>query len=101
MCDLGTLNTGARTAFLNTSIAFAINNASDVVGQADTGGRGETHAILYRNGTMYDLNWLIAAGSGWELMCARSINNRGQIVGYGIHQGLKHAFLLIPAQAQR
>jgi hypothetical protein len=36
---------------------------------------------------MTDLNTLIPANSGWELMYATDINNSGQIVGYGIRDG--------------
>jgi hypothetical protein len=36
---------------------------------------------------MTDLNTLIPANSGWELMYATDINNRGQIVGYGVRDG--------------
>ena len=36
---------------------------------------------------MTDLNSLAPANSGWELMYATDINNRGQIVGYGVRDG--------------
>lgn len=45
---------------------------------------------------MVNLNDLIAAGSGWELEWATGINNRGQIVGFGIHGTERRAFLLTP-----
>jgi len=43
---------------------------------------------------MVDLNSLLPANSGWTLTQASAINNEGQIVGYGIHNGATHAFLL-------
>jgi hypothetical protein len=43
---------------------------------------------------MKDLNKLIPAGSGWMLQEAYGINNAGQIVGTGMHNGQEHAFLL-------
>jgi probable HAF family extracellular repeat protein len=45
---------------------------------------------------MYDLNNLIPADSGWQIIGAQSINDLGQIVGFGSHNGQFHAFLLKP-----
>lgn len=73
---------------------LAINESSQIVGQSDVGYverpwgyRRIDHAFLYDNGVMTDLNTLIPANSGWELMYATDINNRGQIVGYGVRDG--------------
>jgi len=72
----------------------AINESSQIVGQSDIGyverpwGYSHIgHAFLYENGLMSDLNTLIPVNSGWELMYATDINNRGQIVGYGVRNG--------------
>lgn len=46
--------------------------------------------------TVYHLNTLIPENSGWDLETARAINRRGEIVGQGIYQGQRRAFLLIP-----
>ena len=55
------------------------------------------HGFLYTAGVMYDLNNLIPAGSGWsELGLASALNDAGQIVGGGIHNGETHAFRLDP-----
>ena len=55
---------------------------------------------LVTAGEMRDLTDLIPTGLGWTLTEARSINELGQIVGYGIHQHDNlydsHAFLLTP-----
>src|SRR5262249_29043705 len=58
-------------------------------------------AFLARNGVMVDLTDLIPAGSGWELIDAYSINDRGDIVGYGFRDGgfVAHAFRLSPRTA--
>ena len=40
---------------------------------------------------------MIQQGLGWELTWAFDINNRGQIVGYGILNNRFRAFLLTPA----
>jgi len=74
------------------TVPLAINESSQIVGQSDMGyvdmwGHRIDHAFLYDNGMMTDLNTLIPANSGWELMYATDINNRGQIVGYGVRDG--------------
>jgi hypothetical protein len=46
---------------------------------------------------MNDLSTLIPADSGWKLVDALAINNRGQIVGTGVHNGKQAAFLLTPS----
>ena len=40
----------------------------------------------------------IPAGSGWTLLGASGINEHGQIVGIGLHDGLLRACLLTPAK---
>src|SRR5205085_8670533 len=95
MKDLGTLAGGSN------SIAYDINSSGQVVGFSEIANAAE-HAIVYdtQNG-MRDLNTLIS-GSSWTLQEARSINDRGQIVGFGIfkpdpnQQEQTHAFLLTP-----
>jgi probable HAF family extracellular repeat protein len=87
--DLGTL--GGKYGY-----ALAINDKTQVVGGSDIGKDEEEHAFLWQKGKMTDLNTLIPAHSGWELYRAYSINNQGQIVGGGILNGKKRAFLLTP-----
>jgi len=41
-------------------------------------------------------NTLIPNDSGWHLTRADGINNHGQVVGKGIHNGHTRAFLLTP-----
>jgi hypothetical protein len=48
-----------------------------------------------------DLNQLIPGTSGWTLTSATGINNRGQIVGYGVDpQGDYHEYELTPLENQ-
>ena len=47
---------------------------------------------------MYDLNTLLPPKSRWVLREARSINNKGQIVGTGTLHGKERSFLLTPQQ---
>ena len=112
MTDLGT-PTGYPV-----SVGGGLNNRGEVVGDCfldansfkgflltHTGGnnplrryldRSSEHAFVYRQGKMQDLNDLIARDADWILESARGINDRGQIVGEGLHHGETRAFLLTP-----
>ena len=46
---------------------------------------------------MTDLNTRLPAGSGWVLEAATAINDAGEIVGWGRHNGVRHAYRLLPA----
>jgi probable HAF family extracellular repeat protein len=89
MQDLGTLG-GAN------SFAWGINESGQVVGEAQIVGNLGYHAFLYKDGVMTDLNSLLPAGSGWELLRATRINAAVQITGYGILNGEIRGFLLTP-----
>jgi probable HAF family extracellular repeat protein len=97
MTDLGTLG--------DNSHATAINSKGQVVGAFYISGRTEPplrHAFLWeKGGPMVDLNTLIPANSGLELVTAENINERGEIVGVGVPARCfpdycGHLFLLIP-----
>ena len=58
---------------------------------------GTGHAFIYEDGTMLDLNNLIAPNSGLTLSLAYAINDEGQIVGMAYNSsGYEQAFLLTP-----
>lgn len=77
--------------------ANAINNSGTVVGQSKMPGDSFTHAYIYKNGVMTDLNSLANSSvSGWDLRSASDINDSGQIVGTGTHNGQQRAYLLTP-----
>lgn len=59
------------------------------------------HAFLYKSGRMADLNDLIDSRSGWVLEIASGINDKGQIVGTGTHNGQVRAFVLTPLHPER
>ncbi|NBQ70248.1 MAG: PEP-CTERM sorting domain-containing protein [Nitrosomonadaceae bacterium] len=87
MTDLGTLG-GLY------SRAYAINDSGEVVGVATTA-HGESHAFIFSHGGMTDLSLLApVVAAGWIDLYASSINNNGQIVGVGYHNGNYEAFLL-------
>ncbi len=95
MADLGSLG-------LPGSVARGINSGGQVVGQASvTNGIG-TAAFIYSGGVMSDLNTLIPPDSGWMLEVATGINDRGQIIGTGMHPaGQARPFLLTPVPVLR
>jgi hypothetical protein len=56
-----------------------------------------SRAFLWEKGKIVDLNSVISHGSDLQLLVAVSINNRGEIAGFGIlPNGNEHAFLLVP-----
>jgi probable HAF family extracellular repeat protein len=92
MQDIGTLP-APYNAF---SEGLGINDSAEVVGIAYSSS-SVMHAFVYSNGTMQDLNSLIAPDSGWTVNSAGAINDLGQIVGFGTNAaGQEHAILLTP-----
>ena len=70
-----------------------INNRGEVVGFSFPGPLGGGRAIVWVDKVPVDLNTLIPAGSPWYLQFASSINDAGEIVGWGTINGEVHAFL--------
>ena len=89
--DLGLLPGSA------SAVPTAINNLDMVVGTAQISG-DESLPFLYLDGTLYDLNDLVQPQAHWVLSVANDINDRGEIVGYGMHKGVMRAFRLTPTQ---
>jgi probable HAF family extracellular repeat protein len=102
----GTTPTGLGTLGGLSSVANGINSRGQLVGWSDAvGGPGsyitESHATLWEsNGIIIDLNDVLnSTGTGWLLIDALAINDRGQIVGYGAELNDPQnslAFLLTP-----
>ncbi len=76
-----------------TSIATDINNEGLIIGSTSQGNlfisSGGDLPVLLRDITINN-------ASGWTLIRANSINDRGQIVGMGNRNGSQRAFLLTP-----
>ncbi|MGO9515986.1 MAG: hypothetical protein ACLPND_02985 [Candidatus Korobacteraceae bacterium] len=97
MQDLGTL---AGDIGSTAPCCHTINNKGQVVGSSFPGPFGSGRAFLWQNGTMTDLNSLLPASLPWYLLQALSINDAGQIAGYGTINGEVHAFLATPIAAR-
>lgn len=76
---------------------FAINGLGQIVGQnmsvsAQAG--TQARAFYWDGGHVWDLaKQTINLGEWVELSSAQAINDAGQIAGYGLINGLTHAFL--------
>ena len=98
MVDLGVLDGDADGAGL------AINIWGDIVGASVTApgpATGNPRAFLWHKGQLSDLNALIPANSSMYLLTAFSINDEGQIAGFGVvtsgpDAGTLHGFLATP-----
>src|SRR6185295_11848403 len=84
---------GSFNAFGDANVV-AINNLGQAVG-TESGG-GQLIPFLIDNGSMKNVNTLLPPGSGWQLLQANDINDRGEIVGNGRINGQEHAYLLTP-----
>lgn len=92
MADLGRLPTGS------SAVANGINTAGLIAGASDVElAPGDFHvrACLWDSAGIHNLNDYISDGT-WVLVQAMSINDKGQIAGIGIHNGVERAFLLSP-----
>lgn len=75
-----------------------INDSREIVGfmfDSDF----NSHAFLWKDGVMVDLNDLIPNGSKWMLQSAAGINASGQIAGQGLINNEVHAFLATPCHS--
>ena len=96
MKDLGTVGTDP------CSNARAINSHGQIVGSSSDCFY-PLHAFLWeQGGPMVDLNQLVESGSGFQVLIAYNINDRGEIAGTGVPAGCDnidtcgHLFLMVP-----
>ncbi|HET9358830.1 MAG TPA: thrombospondin type 3 repeat-containing protein, partial [Vicinamibacterales bacterium] len=86
--NFGSFNVGAD------AIVVALNNLGQMVGNER--GSGIRLPFIIENGSMRPLSSLLPPNSGWTLLEANDINDRGEIVGMGRINGEDHAYLLTP-----
>ncbi|MDP3331746.1 MAG: hypothetical protein Q8Q40_08030 [Methylococcaceae bacterium] len=80
------------------SLGRGINNLGQVVGYYHDDTYSEDKAFVAVDGALMDLTTLlVASATGWTLSDAFDINDVGQIVGQGIHNGYTRGFILTPA----
>jgi uncharacterized membrane protein len=73
--------------------ATGINNLGQVIGWHGTGGQ----PAVWIGGEIVDVqSALDASGAGWTISTLSGINNAGQIVGGGFHNGQFRGFVLTP-----
>jgi len=80
--------------------ARGVNAAGEIVGAAG-GEEGASRAVLWRSGSVYDLNDHVVGIAEAVLTDARAINDRGQVVASGYlssSPGLPRSFLLSPTE---
>jgi probable HAF family extracellular repeat protein len=92
MQDLGALPGAIATV---APCCHTINNRGEVVGFS-VDATFNTRALVWKDKVLIDLNRLIPRHSPWYLQAAESINDAGQIAGYGTINGETHAFLATP-----
>jgi probable HAF family extracellular repeat protein len=80
-------------SFGGSSFAYSINQSSEIVGYSEDKD-GASRAYVYTGGVMFDLNALVGNLDGWWLQAAYGINDLGQIVGTGFHNGQSTSFRL-------
>jgi uncharacterized membrane protein len=89
----------------NFGSANAINSLGHVLGssaydESGTWNVGPARLVIWRDGGVFELQSVLdpASGAGWTIATASAINNAGQIVGLGVHNGQNRAYLLTPIQ---
>lgn len=80
--------------------ALAINRQGMVIGWSNTGAAPNVRRpVLWMNGRAIDITQTLdASGFGWSEIYVSGLNDRGQIVGTGLHNGQQRAFLLNPVK---
>ncbi|MBN1393415.1 MAG: PEP-CTERM sorting domain-containing protein [Pirellulales bacterium] len=90
----GTVDLGILTGGQEYSAAESINDLGQVAGLAKDSA-GAYRAVMWNaDGTIVDLNSLIDPASGWVLQWAKKIDDSGMITGWGLKDGVQHAFLM-------
>lgn len=84
------------------STPLGLNQSDVIVGSFGPGLEAQLAFVWDRVHGTQNLNTLIPLGSGWQLEVASGINDRGEIVGWGVYRGNENVgFLLRPIAHQR
>jgi uncharacterized membrane protein len=75
--------------------ATGVNNPGEVVGSCSVVNPNGSRAAFWKDGVLYDLND-VSGDPSWVLWRANAINDSGQIIGFGMHDGVPRGFLLTP-----
>jgi len=94
----GSTLTDITPAGVGESCVYGLNNRSHAVGVAHAPDWSGAHAFLWKNGRFIDLNDKLPAGAAkhWHLINGVAINDRGEIVGDGVLDGVPMAYRLTP-----
>jgi len=97
--EKGMLDLGVLTGDF-VGAGLSINNKGEIVGASISypgPSSGNPRAFLWSEGGMNDLNALVQPDAPLYLLTACSINDRGEIIGFGVTSGGDiHGFLAIP-----
>ena len=101
VCGWSSLASGGAHAFHMSSALQSMTSSQRVVGYSETAD-ASLHAFYWDNLSqqMLDLNDRIPEHTDWVLEAATYIDDYGFISGYGIHQGVRRAFMLRPFKIQ-
>jgi uncharacterized membrane protein len=103
LCELPAYWDGSQFRGIGSACGYSangINNHDDVVGQTVlANANGAFGHFLYSRGALTELRTLVDPSLGWDLKNAWAINDAGQIVGEGYHNGVYTAFLMNPLAA--
>jgi probable HAF family extracellular repeat protein len=92
MTDLGTVDGDPCSA------AYGINARGDVIGTSASCNFSTSHAFVWKNDTMTDLNAFVPPSSSLQLVEPFYIDDAGAIAGRGVlPNGDMHAFVLLPS----
>jgi probable HAF family extracellular repeat protein len=94
MKDLGTLGADPN------SLGLGINDDGTVVG-ASLDASFNPRAVIWQDGAILDLNTRVAGTTDLYLLLAASLNNSGEIIGFGVNAttGELRGFLAIPSSS--
>lgn len=77
------------------TVAAGLNAFGEIVGTLVDPVVGNK-AVLFQGGAVVDLGTLIDPALGWTLIGAADVDDEGRIVGTGIHNGVRGAFIIEP-----